>query len=168
MNPVLILLVLCAFVFGVKVTYETGDTAGQAKCQAAQGKANEKAETKQKAATQATVNLGAAKGTQHERNRAALDSFFNQLEKEQDHAPADPVDSCVLPPDRLRAWADANAGGADQGSATSQPDRAATTPAASGIGPDAGPGGKPQGGGEGLPPAGIANVPAAGVIGNTP
>lgn len=161
----LLVLALIAALWG---TYDLGKVSGKAMCEAAQAKANEAPRAKQKAATQATVNRGVAKGAKHERNRVALDNFFNQLEKEQDHASADPVDSCVLPAERLRSWTDANAGRTTPGAAPVQPDSAAPAVTTPGLRADAGLGIKPPRDSAGLSPAGAADVQPVVISGDQP
>ena len=148
--------------------YNLGETNGQNACQATQAKANEKAVATQKADTQAVITRAAVIGTRQEHGRVAVTTFFNQLAKEQDHAPADPVDSCILPADRLRCWTDANAGHATQGAAPGQPDSATPTVATPGLRANTGPGSQPPGNSAGLPPAGFADVQPAGLSGDQP
>lgn len=98
-------------------------------------------------------------GTNAERARARITQHFNRLEQEARHDPPSPVDACILPPDRLRRWAAANAGDSAalapiERTTGAQPDHSASAAAASGIGPHAGSGGQPQGGGFGLSPTG--------------
>lgn len=114
------------------------------------------------------VARSVATGAKREQSRLALEHVFTQLDTEAAHAPADFVDSCVLPDERLRRWHAANAGGADSGAAPGQLDDAARAVAATGIGGDAGSGGQPPAGGTAVPPAGIADLPAAAVPGDQP
>jgi hypothetical protein len=109
-----------------------------------------------------------ATGAQHERVRTRIETIYRTLETEARHAPQNPaVDACLLPPERLRIWAAANAGpdrpasGPDQSPATTQPDQSASEPASTGIGADARPGAQPPGGGPGLSPTGSPALRAA-------
>ncbi|MDR3370688.1 hypothetical protein [Rhodoferax sp.] len=148
--------------------YDLGASSGKNICEVTQLKVNEKAEATQKADTQAVIKRADVVGTRQERSRVAVTTFFNQLAKDQDHAPADPVDSCVLPAERLRRWTDANAGHVDtsEGTAPSQPDSAAPAVATSGLRPDARLGIQPPGHSAGLSPAGLADVQSAGLSGD--
>lgn len=118
------------------------------------------------AASQAETTLarGNKASGQREQARARIDTIFHNLEAEARHDPSHPVDACVLPPDRLRRWAAANAGPTrpadpdDQGGAASQPDAAAPATDHAPLGGDARPGGRPQGGGQAVPPVGRADV----------
>jgi hypothetical protein len=154
-----------AMVYGV---FSLGALYGKSQCELKRSTDTNKGLVKQKAVAQKTVNRAATTGAKQEQQRVALDEFFNRLEKEQAHAPADPVDSCVLPPDRLRRWADANAGRADQGAASSEPDRAAQAPANAGLRPGAGLGIKPPRDGARLSPTGGPALQPAGVSGGQP
>lgn len=125
--------------------------------------ATEKVQEKAKAKTRTDLGRAAATGRAREQDRAALDAFFQQLEREANHAPTAAADSYVLPDERLRLWRDANAGRSDRGEAGGQPDGGAPAIAATAHGPDSGPGGQPSRRGEGLPPTRVADVPAAGL-----
>lgn len=114
------------------------------------------------AASQAGADISRtnAIGTQHERVRTRIETIYRTLDIEASHATPHPVDACVLPPDRLRIWAAANAGPdgasdpADQGAAIGQPDPATTAPAASNVGADTRSGDQPPGSGSGIPSTG--------------
>jgi hypothetical protein len=163
---VAIVLALAAAAWKV---YDLGVTAGKATCQADQAKDDRGEVARQNADVQGDIKRGTRTGAAHERTRVALDKTFDHLEKEQAHAPVDPVDACVLPDDRLRIWRAANAGlEAGQDGASAQPDGAAATAAATGVGPHARPGSEPPAGEQGLSPAGLADVPAAGVLADQP
>lgn len=161
-------LAAIAFMAALLHVYDLGASSGQTTCEVTQLKVYQKAETTQKADTQAVIKRADVVGTRQERGRVAVNTFFNQLAKEQDHAPADPVDSCVLPAERLRRWTDANAGHATEGATTGQPDSTAPTVTTTGLWPDAGFGIKPPGHSEGLSPAGPADVQPAVVPGDQP
>jgi len=147
-----------------KAEYARGYKAGQQACadatthntvtQLAEGQAN--------VASQAHADLqhGHQAATANERAQTRIVTIYRQLESEARHAPPDPVDSCQLPPDRLRLWAAANAGphgpaaSADQGTTAGQPHTAAASAATTDFGPGARSGAEPPPGGAGLPPTG--------------
>jgi hypothetical protein len=168
MRILAVLLAVAALLAGLYGIYGWGRSDGNAACIAAQAKAADVGRAKQKVKTRADIKRGVATGAVHEQNRAALDAFFDQLTQEQADAPPDPVDSCVLPPDRLRRWNAANAGGPDQDGTAAQPHRAASAAATGTDGQGAGPGDQSPGSGEGVPPPRLADVPAAGVRGDQP
>ncbi|MBK1683422.1 hypothetical protein CKO18_07490 [Rhodoferax fermentans] len=167
-SAIYLALATIAFMAALLYVYDLGASSGQTTCEAAQLKVNEKAEATQKADTQAVIKRADVVGTRQERGRVAVNTFFNQLAKDQDHAPADPVDSCVLPAERLRRWADANAGHTTEGAAPGQPDSTAPAVATPGLRPDAGLGIKPPGHSAGLSPAGSADVQPAVLPGDQP
>ncbi len=68
------------------------------------------------------------------RARQVISDYYDHLDTEAAHEKPDPVDSCVLPADRLQRWTDANRGAAGEGTAASEPDGAASAAAAAGVG----------------------------------
>ncbi len=123
----------------------------------------EAAHTKAKTKTRSDLQRAASTGHAREQDRAALDAFFQQLDREAKDAPTTADDHYVLPDERLRVWRDANAGRTDPGAAGGQPDSGASAAAPAAHGADTGPGSEPPPGGEGVSPARIADVPAAGL-----
>ena len=164
----LLWLMALALVASNATTFWAAWRAGNAQCVASSVAATAKAQTAQDNKTVAKVQRSQATGRTQERTRAAIDKVFVQLEQEAADAPAHPVDGCVLPDERLRAWAAANAGPGDTGAPAAQPAAAPPSAAPAPLGPDAGPGGQPPRGGQGLPPGGQPAVPAAGLSGATP
>ena len=155
-----------AVVYGLEALYQNGFATGKNACEKAQADTVVKAETQVKATAKKDIARATATGRQAEQSRRAIDTVFAQLAEEAAHENPDPVDSCVLPAERLRRWNAANHGGADSGAAPGQPIDAAAAAAASPVGPDAGPGGQPPGGSQGLPPTGGADVQPVGLPAN--
>ncbi|HEX7866569.1 MAG TPA: hypothetical protein VF555_16555 [Variovorax sp.] len=118
---------------------------------------------KAKAKTRSDLQRAATTGHAREQDRAALDAFFQQLDREAKDAPTSADDHYVLPDERLRTWRAANAGRADPGAAGGKPDSGASAAAPAAHGADTGSGSEPPRGGEGVSPARIADVPAAGL-----
>jgi hypothetical protein len=168
-NTVHIVLALLVLV-GVWLAYkgisrvpEHYKAIGRLECQQATNGTAAKGLVQQAAsvASAANAEITRATNTGHafESSRSRITSHYQRLDQEARHAPTDPVDSCVLPPDRLRIWTDANDGGsaaaaADQGAAASQPHDSASAATPASVWPHARPGTEPQGRGQGLPPAG--------------
>ena len=134
----------------------------------AQQTAVAKAGTKVQAKASADIKRATTTGTQVARQSQALDDFFTGLYSEQTHAPADPVDGCVLPAERLRRWTDANRWRADSSGATGQHDGTTATPAATPVGVDAGSRSESPAGDPAVSPAGDPVLRAAGVSGDQP
>jgi hypothetical protein len=157
--------------FAVQAVYDRGVAAGRTQCQASVATATVQGQQQQAAQVlaQATADIthAQAAGRVREVERVRIQTVFQVIEKEARHAPPDPVDSCVLPDDRLRLWAAANAGALEPlapgaGAPGAQPDAGPAAAAPAGIGPDAGPGGQPPPGGDAVPLAGQPDVqPAA-------
>lgn len=148
---------------------------GRTQCQAATNAASTKAVTQQAAdvASSAASAISRATTTGHtaESSRARINAHFTRLATEARHDPIDPVDSCVLPADRLRRWADANRGDSaasapDQGATTAQPDHSASAPATTRFWPHIRLGGEPSGRRPGLSPAGQPALQPARVPGD--
>lgn len=96
--------------------------------------------------TAAQIAKAASEGAAHERERVRIVNHYIKLEEEARNAPPDPVDSCVLPADRLRIWTAANRGphpapAGAEGAAAGQPDQAASAAAHAGVGAHEGSGG---------------------------
>jgi hypothetical protein len=115
-----------------------------------------------------------ATGTKAERKRSRINAHFNRLNEEARHDTPDPVDACVLPPDRLRRWAAANAGDGASTSrsaasaAATQPHHGTPTASGPGIGPDEGSGSQSPGRGPRVSPAGQPALPPTEVHGGHP
>lgn len=140
--------------------FTNGKAAGQSAC-VADGAASAITHTVSAAASAASqadadITRTNAIGTQHERVRTRIETIYRTLDIEASHATPHPVDLCVLPPDRLRIWAAANAGPdtssdpTDPRAAISQPDPAPSASAASTVGANARPGDESQGRGQSL------------------
>lgn len=155
-----------------KAIYQRGVTHGQSLCVATSAS---QAVTSTVAAAahvasqaQADIALGNTAATANEQAQTRIVTLYRTLESEARHVPSDPIaDACVLPAERLRIWAAANAGPAsapgpaDQGGAASQPHSAPASAAATDIGPAARSGAEPPPGGSGLPPTGSEVLRAA-------
>ncbi len=160
--------VVAAIAWSYAAVYAAGEQSGVSNCEAKQAKTTAEAQTKADQKVKGSVKRAADTSTQREANRAALDTVFNQLEMEQRNAPPDPIDACVLPAERLRAWANANAARADNDTATGQLDDRAAAIAATGLGTSAGLRGQPPASGAPVPPAGGAALRSDGFFGSTP
>jgi Sec-independent protein translocase protein TatA len=141
--------------------YELGGKSQEVKTSKAETKATVNAANTATATVRADLARADTTGKAREVDRARLDEFFEDLNREAAHAPTAAADLYVLPDDRLRIWRDANAGRTAQGGATSEPDQGASGAAAALVGRDRSPGGEPPPGREGLSPARIADVSAA-------
>lgn len=159
-----------------KAEYKRGYKAGQEACAAdtTRDTVNQLATAASGVASQAQADLhsGHEAAAANERAQTRIVTIYRTLESEARHAPPDPVDSCQLPPDRLRLWTAANAGphgptaSADQGATAGQPHPAAASAAATDIGPGARSGAEPPPGGSELPPTGSALLRPAAVPGD--
>lgn len=125
--------------------------------------------------TQATLRRAQKSGAQHEASRTALDTLFDQLDKEARHEAAQSQtaadgDLCVLPAERLRLWQAANAGlrARLENPSTSEPSASAPSAATGLQWPPRGFGIQPPGGGQSLSPARQPNVQSAPVFGASP
>lgn len=143
--------------------FALGGTAQKAKTVAADVKATGEAQTKANTETRATIARANKAGHAREQGRQAIDTFFQQLDREARDAPSSAADSYVLPDDRLRLWRQANAGGPDTGAAAGQPHDGAASSAAAADRANPGPGGEPPGSGPGVSPARDADVQPAGL-----
>ncbi|WP_198086621.1 hypothetical protein [Variovorax sp. E3] len=159
------ILVACVAVVAglVYAIYELGRSDQKVESVTAITKAADVAQVKAKAKTRGDLQRAAETGHARERDRAALDALFQQLDREAKDAPTSADDHYVLPDERLRLWRAANAGRADSGAARGEPDGSASTAAAAGNRADTGPGGEPSRRSAGIPPARLADVPAAGL-----
>lgn len=170
--------VVLYFVLGVnpQKAEDTGVRLGQAECTTA---AASSAVTRTTAAAanvasqaDAAIARSGKAGALQERARARIDTHFNHLEQEARHDVPNPVDACVLPVDRLRRWAAANAGPGgdryptDQGAAATQRDQAPSEPAAASIGRDARSGSQPPPSSRGVSSTGSAALQPAEVPGD--
>ena len=165
----------------IKSAYEQGLSTGTSMCtatvtaRAADARASAVISSAASAASQATADIHRATvtGTAHEATRQRVAQHFTVLEAQAHHAPQDPVDHCVLPPERLRIWAAANAGPhggdastpdpADQGAPAAQPAHAPAGAASTSFWPRARLGGQPPASSPGLSPDGLTALPAAGL-----
>jgi hypothetical protein len=162
------LIMLAAAVAALVLAYTVGRAHERLSCEAVQSKAQLKSQGQVITQAGADIKRASRIGRAREADSAHVDAFFNRLAEEARHVPTDPVDSCVLPDERLRLWADANAGAFDPGATASERDSAASAPAAAELWPDARLGGQPPGGGQGLSPARQPALPAAAAPGDSP
>lgn len=161
----LVLLALVASTFG---GYRHGVDVAATRCAAATAGAQMQGHQQAASAAQVAITKGVAVGRVREVFRADLDRTFDTFIQEAAREPPTAVDDCVLPDERLRRWADANAGAADSSAPTSEPNDATSAPTGPGLRPRARPGSQPLGGDQGLPPAGEPALPAADVSGPAP
>ncbi|MBY0236116.1 MAG: hypothetical protein K2W93_14140 [Burkholderiaceae bacterium] len=159
---VLLLGVAAAF-----AAYMTGRSDGAAQCVATQSTQVQAAQAKANTNTRKGITRAAATGHAREADRSRVDARFDLLAEEAHHDPIAPVDddSCVLPAERLRRWAAANAGGADPGASAAEPDGAASSAASALVWSHARLGGQPPRGDPSVSPAGEPVVPSAAVPG---
>lgn len=170
--------VVLYFVFAVnpQKAEDTGVRLGQAECTTA---AASSAVTRTAAAAASTAAKASADidrsgkaGALQERARARIDSHFDHLEQEARHDAPNPVDACVLEPDRLRRWASANAGpgsdrySADQSATARQFNTAPTDLAPATVGRDGRSGGQPPPSSQGVSSTGSAALQPADVSGD--
>jgi hypothetical protein len=141
---------------------------GQSECVAAASRAQSRAFEQAVADAVKQLQRGQRSAAKREAQLDRIDAFFDRLDQEAARDAPAAVDDCVLPAERLRRWAAANAGTADAGAAAGHPDGAAAPAAAAGVGADAGPGVQPPGGGAAVPPSGESTVSAAGAPGGGP
>ena len=160
---VLVLASLAALTFGAQAAYRWAYAQGDTACTARQLKAAVIAEDKGKKETTKDIQRSQSTGAARESGRRALDALFDQLAKEAHDAPTDPIDTAVLPADRLRLWNAANDAGTGASAPTAEPDSAAPATAASSFWPRTRLGGQPPPGSPAIPPASPATVPAAGL-----
>ena len=160
---VLVLASLAALTLGAQAAYRWAYAQGDTACTVRQLKAVVVAEDKGKKETAKDIKRSQATGAARESGRRALDTLFDQLAKEANDAPTDPIDTAVLPADRLRLWNAANDGGTLASAPAAEPDDSAPAPAPSPFWPRARLGGQPPPSGPAIPPASPAAVPAAGL-----
>jgi hypothetical protein len=170
-------LVLLTLTWVLRQVVASSYTVGKSECTTASASAAVTSTTSAAAQVasqaQADITRGNQASTANERAQTRIVTIYRTLESEarrvQSTSQSDPVlDACVLPAQRLRIWAAANAGPAsaadpaDQSAAASQPHPAAPAAASTDIGRDARSGAEPPPGGPGLPPTGGALLqPAA-------
>jgi hypothetical protein len=160
---VLALLALAGAAYGAYALRQSGIKQGELQCAARQLKAVVAAEDKGKKETTKDIARSQSTGAARESGRRALDALFDQLAKEAHDAPTDPIDTAVLPADRLRLWNAANDGGTGASAPTAEPDSAAPATAPSPFWAGARLGGQPPPSGPAIPPASPAAVPATGL-----
>ncbi len=159
----LLLLAFAGLAYGAYALLQSGVKQGELQCTARQLKAVVVAEGIGKKETAKDIARSQSTGSARESGRRALDALFDQLAKEAHDAPTDPIDTAVLPADRLRLWNAANDGGTLASAPTAQPDSAAPAAAPSPFWPSARFGGQPPPSGPAIPPTSPAAVPAAGL-----
>ena len=160
---VLALLSLAGLAYGAYTLHSAGVKAGDLQCTARQLTAVVATQEKGKKETAKDIQRGQSTGAARESGRRALDALFDQLAKEAHDAPTDPIDTAVLPADRLRLWNAANDGGTLAGAPAAEPDDSAPAPSASPFWPGARLGGQPPPSSPAIPPASPATLPATGL-----
>lgn len=160
---VLALLSLAGLAYGAYALRQSGVKQGELQCTARQLKAVVVAEGIGKKETAKDIKRSQSTGAARVSGRRALDALFDQLAKEAHDAPTDPIDTAVLPADRLRLWNAANDGGTLASTPAAEPDDSAPASAASPFWPRARLGGQPPPSSPAIPPASPAAVPAAGL-----
>jgi hypothetical protein len=162
---------------GIKKHYNFAYDAGKAACEGKQAVATSGVLVVQKQVTAKQLQRQAATGAQREAARSAIDDYFNTLEgqaNEPQTSPSSSVDShaCILPPERLRQWAAANAGrsgiAADSGAAASQPNPSPSQAASAQERGDARSGGQSAPISAPVSPAGQPALSAAGLPASSP
>lgn len=161
------LIMLAAAAAALVLAYSVGRAQERLNCEAVQNQAQLKSQGQVITKAGADIKRADTVGRAREADSAHVDAFFNRLAEEAHHAPTDAVDSCVLPAERLRLWAAANAGAFDYGAAAGQRDGTASSAAAAALWPGARLGGQPPGGGQGLSPARQPVLPAAAAPGDS-
>lgn len=156
---------LLAFMAASLGGYSHGVDVAATRCKASTSAAVVQGQQQAASAAQVVIAKSAQVGRAREVFRAQVDRTFDTFIQEAAREPVAPVDDCMLPDDRLRRWAAANAGTTDTGTAAAELDEPAPPPAGPGIRPHARPGSQPLGSGEGLPPSGEPALPAAAVSG---
>lgn len=143
--------------------FALGSTAQEAKTTKADAAATIKAQAQANNNTRAGIARATSAGRAREQGRQAIDTFFQQIDREVHDAPSSADDDYVLPDDRLRLWRKANAGRPDSGASARQSHDGAAGAAAALVGADTGARNESPRGGSGLSPAGNTGVQPAGL-----
>lgn len=159
----LVLLALAGAGYGLYALHSAGVKQGELQCGERHLQAVVTTEAASKKETRADIVRSQRTGAAREQGRRALDALFEQLNQEAHDAPADPVDTCVLPADRLLIWNAANAGGTGASAPAAQPDSTPLAAATGSFWPSARLGSQPPPGGSAIPPTSPAAMPAAGL-----